>query len=118
MTTINLDALSASDISPIFDALDYYFQRYGLALITDNVFLKPHSLAKRWSLSISCLNNWRFTGDGPAYIKTGPGPKAQVRYPMFGENGILEWERRRLYRSTAEESVAMKLVNGQVVFSD
>lgn len=102
MRTINLHALTASDITPIFDALNNYLQQQGLALITDNVFLKPEMLAKRWELSISCLNNWRFSGGGPTYIKTGPGPKAQVRYPMFGENGVLDFERQRHYRSTTQ----------------
>ena len=72
--------------------------------MTDNVFLKPEALAKRWELSISCLNHWRFTGGGPTYIKTGPGPKAQVRYPLFGVNGVLMFERERMFHSTAQEA--------------
>jgi hypothetical protein len=47
---------------------------HGITVVTDNLFLKPEHLAQRWELSISCLNNWRFTGGGPIYIKTGPGP--------------------------------------------
>ena len=118
MTTINLEDLRASDISPMFDALHHYLRQHGLALITDNVFLKPESLAKRWGLSISCLNNWRFTGGGPTYIKTGPGPKAQVRYPMLGENGVLMFEQRRMYRSTAEESASIEAAASQLIPSD
>jgi hypothetical protein len=101
---IDLSNLQPADIPQIFDALTSYFQRHGLALVTDNVFLKPEALSKRWELSISCLNHWRFTGGGPVYIKTGPGPKAQVRYPLFGENGVLMFERQRLFQSTAQES--------------
>jgi hypothetical protein len=108
MRNIDLDDLTPRDVQNIFDAVNLYLQQNGLSLITDNVFLKPEMLAKRWELSISCLNNWRFTGGGPAYIKTGPGPKAQVRYPMLGENGILSFERQRLYRSTTEESASMR----------
>jgi hypothetical protein len=118
MTTINLDALSASDISPIFNALHHYLRQHGLALVTDNVFLKPENLAKRWGLSISCLNNWRFTGGGPVYIKTGPGPKAQVRYPMLGENGVLMFEQKRMYRSTAQESASIETATSQLIPSD
>ena len=108
MRNIDLENLTPRDVQNIFDALDGYFRKDGLALITDNVFLKPEMLAKRWELSVSCLNNWRFTGGGPAYIKTGPGPKAQVRYPMLGENGILAFERQRLFRSTTDEAASMR----------
>jgi len=105
MTTVDLQALHASDVPAIFDALNGYFGKHGLALVTDNVFLKPEALSKRWAVSISCLNNWRFTGGGPAYIKAGPGATSKVRYPLFGDNGVLMFERQRLFRSTAQESV-------------
>ena len=118
MRTINLQALDAHDVAPMLDALNQYLQRHGLTLITDNVFLKPQSLAKRWGLSISCLNNWRFTGGGPVYIKTGPGPKAQVRYPLLGENGVLMFEQKRMYRSTAEESASIEAAGSQLIPSD
>ncbi len=110
---VDLNALKPADIPQIFDALTSYFQRHGLALVTDNVFLKPEALAKRWELSISCLNHWRFTGGGPIYIKTGPGPKAQVRYPLFGANGVLMFERERMFQSTAQESASMPAPNSQ-----
>ena len=77
---------------------------HGITVVTDNLFLKPEHLAQRWELSISCLNNWRFTGGGPIYIKTGPGPKANVRYPILGAGGVLEFEQQRCFRSTTEES--------------
>jgi len=111
MPSIDLDALKPSDITPMFDALHQYLQKHGLALITHNVFLKPEMLAKRWGLTVSCLNNWRFTGGGPVYIKTGPGPKAQVRYPMLGENGVLMFERERMYISTTQETALPSQVN-------
>ena len=105
MPTVDLQELGAADLPVIFDALNAYFGKHGLALITDNVFLKPDALSKRWAVSISCLNNWRFTGGGPAYIKAGPGATSKVRYPLFGENGVLMFERQRLFRSTAQEAV-------------
>lgn len=107
MKQIDLDQLTPHDIKLIFDALNKYFQKNGLALITDNIFLTPENLAKRWDLSMSCISNWRYTGGGPAYIKTGPGTKAKVRYPLFGDDGLLMYEQQRRYRSTSEETASI-----------
>lgn len=104
MATIDLDNLQATDITPTLNALHRFFMAHGITVVTDNLFLKPEQLARRWELSISCLNNWRFTGGGPIYIKTGPGPKANVRYPILGAGGVLEFEQQRCFRSTTEES--------------
>jgi hypothetical protein len=103
MRTIDLDALKATDIPIILEAMQRYFLDHGLHVITDNVFMRPETLAKRWELSISCLNNWRFTGGGPLYMKTGPGPKAKVRYPMLGRHGVLDFEQQHLFRSTTQD---------------
>ncbi len=103
MKTVNLEALSPKDITAIIDAVHRYLTQNGLAIITENIFLKPEALARRWELSISCLNHWRFTGGGPHYIKTGPGPRAQVRYPLMGSHGVMQFEESRLYHSTTHE---------------
>lgn len=103
MRPIDLDALKATDIPVILEAMQQYFLDHGLHVITDNVFMRPDILAKRWELSISCLNNWRFTGGGPLYMKTGPGPKAKVRYPMLGRHGVLDFEQQHLFRSTTQD---------------
>jgi hypothetical protein len=104
MKTVDLESLSPGDIPAILQAVHRYLMQNGLALITENVFLKPEALARRWELTISCLNNWRFTGGGPHYIKTGPGPKAQVRYPLMGNHGVMEFEEKHCFHSTSEES--------------
>ena len=104
MKNVDLDALTPRDVQKIFDALNNYFKHNGLALITDNIFLTPESLAARWDLSVSCVSNWRYIGGGPAYVKAGPGAKAKVRYPLFGEGGILTYEENRRYRSTTQDS--------------
>lgn len=104
MKTVNLEELTSADIPAVLEAVHRYLTANGLALITENIFLKTEALARRWELSASCLNHWRFTGGGPIYIKTGPGPKAQVRYPLLGKNGVMDFEERRLYRSTAQET--------------
>ena len=103
MKTVDLESLSPGDSPALVEAVHRYLMQNGLALITENVFLKPEALARRWELSISCLNHWRFTGGGPHYIKTGPGPRAQVRYPLMGNHGVLQFEESRLYHSTTQE---------------
>lgn len=106
MQTIDLDALKASDIPHILEAVNRHLLEQGLYAITDNIFVRPEVLAKRWELSLSCLSHWRFTGGGPLFMKTGPGPKAKVRYPLLGRNGVLDFESQRLYGSTAEETAS------------
>ena len=118
MKTVNLEALSAGDIPAILEAVHRYLMQNGLALITENIFLKPEALARRWELSISCLNHWRFTGGGPHYIKTGPGPKAQVRYPLMGNQGVMHFEQSRLYRSTTHEGKSIERHNNQLISMD
>lgn len=103
MQPIDLHAIKAADIPLILEAVNRFFLDNGLHVITDNVFLRPDMLAKRWELSISCLNNWRFTGGGPLYMKTGPGPKAKVRYPILGRHGVLDFEQQHLFRSTTQD---------------
>ena len=104
MKTVDLESLSPGDIPSILEAVHRYLMTNGLALITENIFLKTESLARRWELSESCLNHWRFQGGGPFFMKTGPGPKAQVRYPLLGQNGIMHFEESHLFRSTAQDS--------------
>ena len=86
MRPIDLQALKAADIPLILEAVNKFFLDHGLHVITDNVFMRPDMLAKRWELSISCLNNWRFTGGGPPYMKTWPGPEAKRRYPLLRQH--------------------------------
>lgn len=106
MRTIDLDALKVSDVPAVLEAVNQLLLTQGFHVITDNVFLRPDMLAKRWGLSLSCLGNWRYLGGGPFYMKTGPGLKAKVRYPMLGKNGVLDFEAQRLFNSTSAETYA------------
>ena len=81
MRQVDLDALGPADIPKVLEAVHRYLMENGLALITENIFLKTEALARRWELSESCLSHWRFTGGGPVYIKTGPGPKSAGALP-------------------------------------
>jgi hypothetical protein len=45
-------------------------------------FLTPKQLRQRWSVSDNTLRKWRMHETGPAFIKIGDGPCAQVRYPL------------------------------------
>ena len=103
MDRIDLHALRQADIAPLLKILQKFLQRNGYSVITQNIFMKPEHVAQRWGLSISCLNNWRYVGDGPIYMKTGPGPKAQVRYPLLGHGGILDFEQKCGFISRGDE---------------
>ena len=104
MKSVDLEMLTPIDIPIVLEAVHRYLTANGLAIITENIFLKPEALARRWELSISCLNHWRFTGGGPHYIKTGPGPKAQVRYPLMGNHGVMQFEESKLHHSTTHDA--------------
>lgn len=56
--------------------------------------LTQRDLAKRWSLSPRTLERWRWTGDGPAFLKVG----GRVTYRMVD---VEAWEADRLRHSTA-----------------
>ena len=103
---IDLDALTPNEVPALIAALQRIILNSNFSLISENIFLKPEMLAARWDISISCLNNWRLTGEGPHYMKVGPGPKAQVRYPLIGERGILAFEAARTFASTTQESAS------------
>lgn len=100
---IDLRALTEADIMPLIRVVQNFLMRNGYEALKKNVYIKPEDLAQRWDLSISCLNNWRLHGVGPIYMKTGPGPKASVRYPLFGKYGVLDHEQRKHFFSTEDE---------------
>ena len=37
----------------------------------DKIFLTPNSLAARWKMSAEALNQWRWNGKTPPYLKMG-----------------------------------------------
>lgn len=62
--------------------------------------LREQALADRWGVSPRTLQRWRIEGEGPTYAKFGRA----VSYPLNGPGGVLDWEARRLYRSTSERA--------------
>ncbi|MFF3617730.1 helix-turn-helix domain-containing protein [Streptomyces sp. NPDC002467] len=47
--------------------------------MTDDL-LKPTQVHAEYGFSPQTLANWRWTGTGPAYIKTSPGKGGRIRY--------------------------------------
>lgn len=59
--------------------------------------LSQYELARRWRLSPRTLERWRWTGEGPSFLKIG----GRVAYRL---EDIEAWEAERLRRSTAGDS--------------
>ena len=59
--------------------------------------LNQGELAARWTISHRTLERWRWTGDGPAFIKIG----GRVVYRL---EDVEAYEATQLRRSTAETS--------------
>ena len=65
----------------------------------DRVFLREFELAARWSISARTLERWRWTGEGPAFLKIG----GRVVYRL---EDVLAYEQARQRRSTADRGAA------------
>lgn len=100
MSLLNIDTLKPTDLPTLLEELQRYFYRHQFEPLLLNIFLTPQQLAKRWEMSESNLNHWRSLGYGPVFAKLGPGLRAKVRYPLFGEGGILSFEQQNHYDST------------------
>ena len=61
--------------------------------------LNQTELAARWTISARTLERWRWTGDGPAFLKIG----GRVVYRL---EDVLAYEQERQRRSTAERGAA------------
>jgi predicted site-specific integrase-resolvase len=61
--------------------------------------LNQTELAARWTISARTLERWRWTGDGPAFLKIG----GRVVYRL---EDVLAYEQVRQRRSTAERGAA------------
>lgn len=61
-------------------------------------FLSEVELANRWGISPKTLTRWRGMGRGPVFNKFSK----KVAYPLDGENGVLDYEKRHVYASTSE----------------
>ena len=70
--------------------------------LAERRFLNEFELANRWGLSPKTLRRWRVIGHGPLFAKFSK----KVGYPIHGEGGVLDWEKRILYHSTSERAFA------------
>jgi len=41
-------------------------------------YLTPEQLASRWQIQKKTLDNWRYQGKGPKYVRIG----SRIRYPV------------------------------------
>ena len=60
-------------------------------------FLNQVHLARRWHISPRTLERWRWTGDGPAYVKIG----GRVVYSL---DDVETYERERRCESTVQST--------------
>ena len=68
------------------------------AALSQRRFLSEVELANRWGMSPKTLTRWRGMGRGPVFNKFSK----KVAYPLDGENGVLDYEKRHVYVSTSE----------------
>ena len=66
--------------------------------LSERRFLNEIELASRWGMSPKTLTRWRGMGRGPVFNKFAK----KVAYPLDGENGVLDFEKRHVYASTSE----------------
>ena len=64
-------------------------------MANNKVFFTQKEVAKRWKISLSTLERWRWTGKGPKYMKFGN----QIRYTLAQ---LREHERKRNRQNTSE----------------
>jgi predicted site-specific integrase-resolvase len=64
-----------------------------------DTFLNQSRLASRWQISPRTLERWRWTGEGPAFLKIG----GRVVYRL---EDVLAYEQARQRRSTADRGAA------------
>ncbi len=66
-------------------------------------YLTPEQLCERWQISMKALEKWRLEGKPPVYLKVQGTRCAVIRYPLHGENGVLDVERKWLRSSTSDD---------------
>lgn len=57
--------------------------------------LNQHQLARRWSMSPRTLERWRWTGEGPRFLKLG-------KRIVYREDDIEAYEANHMHGSTTE----------------
>jgi len=60
-------------------------------------FLKAKQLAKRWGMETGTLNQWRWNGKGPYFIKTG-------RKVLYSLQDVQRFEEVRRRQNTTEKA--------------
>lgn len=65
-------------------------------------YLTPEQLCDRWQISTKALEKWRLEGKPPVYLKVQGTRCAVIRYPLHGENGVLDVERKWMRTSTSD----------------
>lgn len=63
----------------------------------EKIFLTPEALADRWSLPLCTLEQWRWTGKGPQFVKIGK----RVRYTL---KDIENFEDQYVMKNTCYQS--------------
>jgi len=67
----------------------------GISLEDRTTTLAPEEVARRLGLKVSTLNNWRWSGRGPAHVKVG----GKVRYRS---EDLASWLDSQTRRSTSD----------------
>lgn len=99
MSTITINARNTNELLAKVQA---YLDEQGITTVTKNVYLLPEELADRWRVEKTHLGNLRVSGEGPSFLKLSEGSRARVRYPLFGQGGVLAHEAERTKGSTTE----------------
>lgn len=71
-------------------------------LYIDQHMLEVKDASRILKVKEDTLNKWRMRGEGPSYSKLTPGTRGAIRYPLFGENGLLDFMNRTMQGSTSE----------------
>ncbi len=66
---------------------------------SENDYLTTEEAAEVLKLSIRTLERMRVRGDGPAFIKAGPGKGSRV---LYLRSDIHKWSKLRRFNSTSE----------------
>lgn len=82
----------------VADTVKEQMKRSGLG----ESYLTPKQLCERWQIKDKALEKWRFEGKPPIYMKVQASKKAIIRYPLYGENGVLDVEQKWLRLSTTD----------------
>jgi hypothetical protein len=67
-------------------------------------YLTPEQLCERWQVSMKAIEKWRLEGKPPTYLKVQGTRCAVIRYPLHGDNGVLDVERKWLRTATTNVS--------------